>query len=162
MACGGGAQLAHRSLKDRTVNEGWVGPGRGRKSTRPEANGVVELSPFEFLDRLADLVPPPRKHWHRYHGVFAPNHKLRRAVTALGPSAIDLGSDRLDRIEDRNAAGHRVHEDLDRAREMHGRKLAHERSEVKRPATGHLEKLVVLLRRPSLPPRRVQASAIHP
>jgi hypothetical protein len=44
---------------------------------------LVELSPFEFLDRLADLVPPPRKHRHRYHGVFAPNHKLRRAVTAL-------------------------------------------------------------------------------
>ena len=39
----------------------------------------------EFLDRLADLVPPPRKHRHRYHGVFAPNHKLRRAVTALAP-----------------------------------------------------------------------------
>ena len=61
----------------------WVGPGRGRKSTRPGANGVVELTPFEFLDRLANLVPPPRKHRHRYHGVFAPNHKLRRAVTAL-------------------------------------------------------------------------------
>jgi len=61
----------------------WVGPGRGRKSTRPGANGVIELSPFEFLDRLADLVPPPRKHRHRYHGVFAPNHKLRKAVTAL-------------------------------------------------------------------------------
>jgi len=61
----------------------WVGPGRGRKSTRPGANGVVELSPFEFLDRLGDLVPPPRMHRHRYHGVFAPNHKLRRAVTAL-------------------------------------------------------------------------------
>jgi hypothetical protein len=38
---------------------------------------------IELLDRLADLVPPPRKHRHRYHGVFAPNHKLRRAVTAL-------------------------------------------------------------------------------
>ena len=61
----------------------WVGPGRGRKSTRPGANGVVELSPFDFLDRLADLVPRPRKHRHRYHGVFAPNHKLRSAVTAL-------------------------------------------------------------------------------
>ncbi|MDA1041348.1 MAG: hypothetical protein O3A37_13825, partial [Planctomycetota bacterium] len=31
----------------------WVRPGRGRKSTRPGANGVVELTPFEFLDRLA-------------------------------------------------------------------------------------------------------------
>ena len=61
----------------------WVGPGRGRKSTRPGANGLVELTPFEFLDRLADLVPPPRKHRHRYHGVFAPNHRLRKAVTSL-------------------------------------------------------------------------------
>jgi hypothetical protein len=46
-------------------------------------NGVVDLSPFEFLDRLADLVPPPRRHRHRYHGVFAPNHPLRPAITAL-------------------------------------------------------------------------------
>ena len=35
----------------------WVGPGRGRKSTRPGTNGVVELTPFEFLDRLK-----PRSH----------------------------------------------------------------------------------------------------
>jgi hypothetical protein len=61
----------------------WVGPGRKRKSTRPGANGVVELLPFEFLDRLADLIPQPRRHRHRYHGVFAPNHPLRPAVTAL-------------------------------------------------------------------------------
>jgi hypothetical protein len=60
----------------------WVGQGRSRKSTRPGAGGVLELTPLEFLDRLADLVPPPRKHRHRYHGVFAPNHKLRPAVTA--------------------------------------------------------------------------------
>jgi hypothetical protein len=38
---------------------------------------------LDFLERLADLVPPPRKHRHRYHGVFAPSHKLRSAVTAL-------------------------------------------------------------------------------
>ena len=61
----------------------WVGPGRARKSTRPGASGVVDLSPFEFLDRLAALIPPPRKHRHRYHGVFAPNHPLRPAVTAM-------------------------------------------------------------------------------
>jgi hypothetical protein len=41
------------------------------------------VSESRSIDRLADLVPPPRKHRHRYHGVFAPNHKLRRAVTAL-------------------------------------------------------------------------------
>ena len=82
----------------------WVGPGRGRKSTHPGANGVVELSPCDFLDRLADLVPPPRKHRHRYHGVFAPNHKLRSAVTAL---AIGNVGKRCDAATDGHAvAGH--------------------------------------------------------
>ena len=61
----------------------WVGLGRSRKPTRPGASGVIELTPFEFLDRLAALIPPPRRHRHRYHGVFAPNHPLRQAVTAL-------------------------------------------------------------------------------
>jgi hypothetical protein len=61
----------------------WIGPGRQKKSTAPAAQGVVRFSPHEFLDRLADLVPPPRKHRHRYHGVFAPNHPLRPLVTAL-------------------------------------------------------------------------------
>ena len=72
-----------RYLLPRHKAANWVGPGRGRTSTRPGNNGVVEITPFEFLDRLADLAPPPRKHRHRYHGVFAPSHKLRRAVTAL-------------------------------------------------------------------------------
>ena len=80
----------------------WVGRGRARKSTRPGANGVVDLSPFEFLDRLADLVPPPRKHRHRYHGVFAPNHKLRRAVTAL---AIGNIGKRREAVTGGHAAG---------------------------------------------------------
>jgi len=31
--------------------------------------GVINLSPHEFLDRLAALVPPSRKYRHRYHGV---------------------------------------------------------------------------------------------
>ena len=80
----------------------WVGPGRGRKSTHPGANGVVELSPCDFLDRLADLVPPPRKHRHPYHGVFTPNHKLRSAVTAL---AIGNVGKRCDAATDGHAVG---------------------------------------------------------
>jgi hypothetical protein len=31
--------------------------------------------------RLATLVPPPRMHLTRFHGVFAPNSRLRAAVT---------------------------------------------------------------------------------
>jgi len=46
-----------RSVLPRHKAANWVGPGRGRKSTRPGTSGVVELSPFEFLDRLARTRP---------------------------------------------------------------------------------------------------------
>lgn len=48
----------------------------------PDGRTVLQLSPLEFLDRLAALVPPPRVHQHRYHGVLAPNSPLRSLVTA--------------------------------------------------------------------------------
>jgi hypothetical protein len=70
----------------------WVGTGRGRQSTRPRANGVVELSPIEFLDRLANVVPPPRKHRHRYHGVFAPNHTLSGASRRRRSGTLTIGA----------------------------------------------------------------------
>ena len=38
---------------------------------------------MELLDRLAALIPPPRRHRHRYVGVLAPNAPLRAVVTAL-------------------------------------------------------------------------------
>ena len=60
---GGVAKFRYVLPRRKAAN--WVGSGRGRESTRPGVSGVVELSPFEFLDRLADLVPPPRKHRHR-------------------------------------------------------------------------------------------------
>jgi hypothetical protein len=47
---------------------------------RPDRQTVLYLTPLEFLDKLAVLIPPPRK--HRYHGVLAPNAPLRQAVTA--------------------------------------------------------------------------------
>jgi hypothetical protein len=49
---------------------------------RPDGQTVLLLTPLEFLDKLAVLIPPPRKHRHRYHGVLAPNAPLRQAVTA--------------------------------------------------------------------------------
>jgi hypothetical protein len=72
-----------RYILPRHKRGSWVGPGRTRKSTRPGASGVIELTPVKFLDRLAALIPPPRLHRHRYHGVFAPNHPLRQAITSL-------------------------------------------------------------------------------
>ena len=48
----------------------------------PAGRTGLRLSALEFLDRLAALLPPPRIHRHRYHGVFAPNAPLRPLVTA--------------------------------------------------------------------------------
>jgi Putative transposase len=44
----------------------------------------VVLEPLDFLARLAALVPPPRVHLTRYHGVFAPHAALRAAITPAG------------------------------------------------------------------------------
>lgn len=48
----------------------------------------VVLPPVEFLRRLAALIPPPRFHTIRYHGLFAPNAKLRPLACALAPNHI--------------------------------------------------------------------------
>ena len=48
---------------------------------RPRGGSLfLLLTPDELLARLATLVPPPRVHGLRYHGVFAPNSKARRRV----------------------------------------------------------------------------------
>jgi hypothetical protein len=38
------------------------------------------MSPLEFMQRLAALVPRPRLHLIRFHAVLAPNAKLRREI----------------------------------------------------------------------------------
>jgi hypothetical protein len=49
---------------------------------RPLGDGrtALLLQPTELLRRLATLVPPPRAHLVRYHGVFAPAARWRREV----------------------------------------------------------------------------------
>ena len=99
---------------DRAHDVGRLGEGRSRKSTRPDANSIVDFSPFEFLDRLAALAPPPRKHWHRYHSVCALNHPLRPAVTALAIGNVGKQSDSYA------AAGHAAGDDLLAERQFRG------------------------------------------
>ena len=43
------------------------------------------MSPLEFMQRLAALVPRPRLHLIRFHGVLAPNAKLRALVVPRAP-----------------------------------------------------------------------------
>jgi Putative transposase len=38
------------------------------------------MEPLEFMERLAELVPRPRLHLIRFHGVLAPNAKLRSKI----------------------------------------------------------------------------------
>jgi hypothetical protein len=40
----------------------------------------IVVSPLEFMQRLAALVPHPRLHLIRFHGVLAPNARLRPAI----------------------------------------------------------------------------------
>lgn len=44
----------------------------------------IVLESLDFLARLAALVPPPRVHLARYHGVFAPHAALRAVITPAG------------------------------------------------------------------------------
>ena len=49
----------------------------------PYQNGTthVVFEPLDFISRLASLVPKPRCHLTRFHGVFAPNSHHRRQIT---------------------------------------------------------------------------------
>ncbi len=49
----------------------------------PDGRTALELTPLELIHRLGQLLQPPRKHRHRYYGVFAPNAPLRTSVAAL-------------------------------------------------------------------------------
>lgn len=55
------------------------------ESVKLGPGGSVSLivTPLELIERLAALIPPPRRHRHRDYGVLAPNAPLRAAVTAL-------------------------------------------------------------------------------
>jgi len=57
------------------------------KLKTPWRNGTTHLvmSPLEFMQRLAALVPRPRLHLIRFHGVLAPNAKLRAQVVPQEP-----------------------------------------------------------------------------
>jgi len=61
---------------------------------RPLGDGrqTLLLQPTELLRRLATLVPPPRAHLVRYHGVFAPASSWRSQVIPLLPDSTPSAS----------------------------------------------------------------------
>jgi hypothetical protein len=48
---------------------------------------AVLFTPHEFIEKLVALIPPPRIHLTRFHGVLGPNHRLRRQVVPAQPEA---------------------------------------------------------------------------
>ena len=55
------------------------------KSPYHDGTTHVVMSPLELMQRLAALVPRPRLHLIRFHGVLAPNAKLRSSIIPSAP-----------------------------------------------------------------------------
>jgi hypothetical protein len=55
------------------------------KSPYKDGTTHIVMEPLEFMERLAALVPRPRLHLIRFHGVLAPNAKLRSQIVPAPP-----------------------------------------------------------------------------
>jgi hypothetical protein len=53
------------------------------KTPYRDGTSHLVMSPLEFMQRLAALVPRPRLHLIRFHGVLAPHAKLRAAIVPI-------------------------------------------------------------------------------
>ncbi len=78
--------ITRPALSDERVQVNAAGQVELKLKT-PWRDGTTHLvmSPLEFMQRLAALVPRPRLHLIRFHGVLAPNAKLRPLVVPQGP-----------------------------------------------------------------------------
>jgi hypothetical protein len=57
------------------------------KSPWRDGTTHIVMSPLQLLQRLAALVPRPRLHLIRFHGVLAPHAKLRSQIVPSAPDA---------------------------------------------------------------------------
>lgn len=73
----------------------------------------ILLSPLEMLEKLASIIPPPRRHQVTYYGCLSSNHNLRSLIipddrgieTSVGPGREGegggkTGSDQIIDLED--------------------------------------------------------------
>ncbi len=63
----------------------------GFRKPRPDGTTHVVLEPLELMEKLAALVPPPRAHLVRYHGVLAPHYRERKRVVPMPPEPKPTG-----------------------------------------------------------------------
>ena len=59
---------------------------------RAWSNGTTHMvfEPLDFIARLVALIPPPKAHQVRFHGVFAPHHRLRKSIVPRTAAPIPL------------------------------------------------------------------------
>jgi len=67
------------------------------KSPYKDGTTHIVMSPLEFMQRLAALVPRPRLNLIRFHGVLAPNAKLRsQIIPSRAVTEPDTSDDSVD------------------------------------------------------------------
>ena len=71
----------------------WNGPWLIYRLSKKTHTGktFIQLTPLEFLEKIAALIPIPHRHRRHYHGVFAPNAPLRKLVVAHAKQRIGQG-----------------------------------------------------------------------
>ncbi len=76
------------------------------KTAYRDGSTHIVIEPLDFMARLAALVPPPRMHLTRYHGVLAPHSKLRGGdARAPGNGRIEAACSRIGQAADAQAPG---------------------------------------------------------
>ncbi|MDE2369854.1 MAG: transposase [Burkholderiales bacterium] len=86
--------ITRPALSDERVQVNAAGQVELKLKT-PWRDGTTHLvmTPLVFMQRLAALVPRPRLHLIRFHGVLAPNAKLRPLVVPQGPARTEQSTE---------------------------------------------------------------------
>ena len=84
-----------------------VNPTPSLQLKTPYCDGTTHLvmTPLEFLQRLAALIPHPRLHLIRFYGVLAPHAALRSQIV---PGEADQATDTADGDGDLSSASTRA------------------------------------------------------
>jgi hypothetical protein len=77
-----------------------------KKAWRDGTKAIV-FQPMDLIARLCAMVPPPRMHLIRFHGVFAPHSKLRREVVPAPPAPTPNPAKQTAQLELLSEAGDR-------------------------------------------------------
>jgi len=72
----------------------------------PFRDGTTHIlfSPLDFLRKLAALVPRPRHNLVRYHGIFAPNSKMRKLIVPKNSKSVKRKDDNKTRKKPEESA----------------------------------------------------------